>query len=158
MDNTDELDKRTTPQGLLRYAQDYYRGFEIIHTQAPKGMEMYQVKFFLLCHSMELAMKSLLRLKGYSRKQLMNDFGHDLVKILQELGANEIIFDKKSYVVVSMANQLYKTKQFEYFQTGYKELPAITDLASTSHLFITKMLYRLQNPGLYTDGQKSTSV
>ena len=151
MDYTDELEKRTTPLGLLRYAQDYYRGFEIIRIQKPKDTEMYQVKFFLLCHSMELVMKSLLKLKGYTRKQLMNNFGHDLEKILKELEANKIIFDKKSYVVVSMANQLYKTKQFEYFQTGYKELPAIEDLASTAHLFITKMVYRLQNPGLYKD-------
>jgi hypothetical protein len=135
-----ELENRTTDRGLLRYGWDYYKAFIEVYKNHPKDTEMYQVKFYLLCHSLELALKAFLKHKGYTRKQLINNFGHDLEKLLLELYRKyELIFDKESAQRIFHVNQYYNTKQFEYFQTGYKELVDINKLGDVTKLMLSKV-------------------
>lgn len=139
-----ELETRTTDRGLLRYAWDYYKAFIEILENHPKDTEMYQVKFYLLCHSLELVLKAFLKHKGYSRKQLINNFGHDLEKLLKELySKHKLVFDKESAERIFLVNQYYNTKQFEYFQTGCKELVDINKLGNVTKLMLSKVDFKI---------------
>jgi len=141
----DELEKRLSDRGLLRYANDYFIGFKEIFEKHPKITDLYQVKFFLLCHSLELVLKAFLRHKGYSRKQLIN-LGHNLENLLRELyEKNNIFFDKNSSQIIIQVNQYYNSKQFEYFQSGSKVLVDIIKLADVTKLILDKINYKFKN-------------
>lgn len=134
-----ELELRTTAQGLLRYAGDYFRAYKIIQQQVPKIVSLYQIKFYLLCHSIELALKADLKRRGYTRKKLI-DLGHDLeglLKLLKE--KHEVLLDAKSMKQISLANSLYKTKQYEYSQTGFKVLADFVMLESITLAILNKV-------------------
>ncbi len=131
----EELETRLTSRGLIKYAWDYFKSFEDLHEKHPKSVERYEVKYYLLCHAIELAMKAFLHEKGYTRKQL-SDIGHDLEKLIQELRSKEVLMDVGSMTRAFTANQYYKTKQFEYPQTGYKELPNLDDMQSSAKLLL----------------------
>jgi hypothetical protein len=59
-----QLEARTIDRGFLNYAHEYYASYELIQGQHPKITEFFAVKFYLLCHSLELTMKAWLRNKG----------------------------------------------------------------------------------------------
>ena len=141
----EELEKRLTSKGLIKYAWDYYKSFELLHKEKPKILDLYPVKYFLLCHSIELAMKAYLREKGYSRLQLMN-IGHDLEKLIRLLHEKGVSMDISSMVRTFSLNDYYKTKQFEYPQVGYKEFPSLDDMKSYVHLLLSMVsnsIYKL---------------
>lgn len=153
----EEIEKRTTPLGLWRYALEYFKGFTIIKLKEPGELSLVPVKFFLLCHSIELAFKAYLRHKNYKVKQLM-DFGHDLEALMDELHSkHEITLSKNFVEVVLDANQYYKTKQYEYFQSGYKILPDISNLENLARLFIRKVEYNLKEPRVTKEKENSNT-
>ncbi len=137
----DELEKSLTSHGLLRYTRDYFKAFEDIHEKYPNVIIMYEVKYYLLSHSIELGMKAILREKGYTRKKLIN-IGHDLEKLINVLHENGILIDVASMKRTFILNDYYRTKQFEYPQTGYKELPSLDDMKESAHLLL-KMARKL---------------
>lgn len=123
-----ELEKRMPAKGLLKYGWDYLEGYKIIKTAKPAMTSLYQIKLFLLCHSLELVTKAYLRHHGYSREKLLN-FKHDLISILMEAQKKfNFIIDKTEISYILSVNHYYKTKQFEYIQTGYKEHVGLDDL------------------------------
>lgn len=131
-----ELEKRLTSRGLLRYSWDYFKAFEDLHEKYPKTTEMYEVKYYLLCHSIELAMKAFLREKGFTRKQLVK-IGHDLERLIHMLYDNGVLIDVRSIERTFSLSGYYKTKQFEYPQTGYKELPSLKEMKSSTRLLLS---------------------
>lgn len=140
----DEINKRTTPQGMVYFAKDYLKAYLLVKEKEPDFRKFFHVRFFLLCHSIELSMKAYLKLKGYSAKNLIYDFGHDLEKLIDELySKHEIIFGKEFVMAISMANRYYLSKQFEYFQSGSKELPTFDLLEDTAKLLIQKVEYQV---------------
>ena len=139
-----KLDLRTNARGMLRYANDYFKAYKILLEREPRFLTLYQVKFFLLCHSIELALKADLKRRGYTRKQLL-DLGHDLEKILKVLKEkHEVLLDVESLRQIFLANELYKTKQFEYSLTGAKFLADISKLESITDLILSKTLYWIE--------------
>jgi hypothetical protein len=72
--------------GTLRYAIEFYAAAK--HVDRHLGMEEGYEKrapttvYFLLGHAIELALKSFLQHRGYSEKELINKFGHDLIKCM----------------------------------------------------------------------------
>jgi len=131
-----ELEKRLTSRGLLMYAQDYYKAFEDLYLKYPEVIKMYEVKYYLLCHSIELAMKAFLREKGFTRKQLM-EIGHDLEKLIRLLHDNGVLIDVESMERTFSLSDYYKSKQFEYPQIGYKALPSLENMESSTHLLLS---------------------
>jgi len=139
-----DMEKRVTPLGLIRYSQEYFKAYKVIQEKDNSVMYLLLVKYFLLCRSMELAFKTFLRLKGYSLKQLKNILGHDLDKLLSELNTkHNILLDKESLIALEVVNKYYKSKQFEYPQTGYKTYPDIKKLERIVKLFIDKTMYEI---------------
>ena len=133
-----ELEKRLTSRGLILYAWDYFNSFESLHQQFPKVTDKFPVKYFLICHSIELAMKACLRERGYTRKQLSN-IGHDLEKLIGLLYKQGVIMDVNSVKRTFILNDYYKTKQFEYPQTGSKSVPALEKMADITKLLLNKV-------------------
>lgn len=143
----EELEKRTTPQGLLRYAQEYFNAYKIINDKEPDKIKLYQVKFYLLCHAVELALKAYLKHKGYALKVLKSQkFGHDLKKLIDELmDKHQFLFSKDDYIRLCMINDYYCTKQLEYFRTGYKALPDIKEVEGITNLIVQVIFVRVHN-------------
>mgnify|MGYP001609530027 CR=1 FL=1 len=134
-----ELELRTTAQGLIRYARDYFKAYKIVQQQEPKIISLYQVKFYLLCHAIELALKADLKRRGYTRKQLL-DLGHNLENLLRLLKEkHEVILDAESMKQILLADSLYSSKQFEYPQTGEKYLADFMKLELITGLILNKV-------------------
>lgn len=99
-----ELEAGISDRGLLNYAQEYHASYKLIQKQHPKITEFFAVKFFLLCHSLELTMKVWMRNKGAGYKEL-KDLGHDLVKIMAVLhNKHELMFDARSQAMIILKN------------------------------------------------------
>lgn len=142
--HTEEIEERTTPMGLWRYSYEYYKGYTIIKKAEPSELSLVPVKFFLLCHSIELAFKAYLKHKGYTVKQLKN-FRHNLEQLMDELNSKHEINLSPNFVKVILdANVYYNSKQYEYFQSGYKILPDILNLENLARLFISKVEKKLR--------------
>lgn len=86
---------------------------------------------YLLGHSLELAFKSFMLAKGKSLRDLV-DIGHDLEnakELAVDLGLAEVyILSDRDNIVVSMLNEYYQAKEFEYRVTGTKTYPTTDDL------------------------------
>lgn len=137
-----QLEERTTARGLLNYAQEYYAAYELVQRQHPKLTEFFAVKYYLLCHSLELTMKAWLRHRGVTYTE-MKKLGHDLEKIMTVLyEQHQLLFSAESQAMIRIVNQHYSQKEFEYSLRGTKSVPVITELAGTVHLQ-TKFAYYL---------------
>ena len=82
--------------------------------------------YYLVSHSVELFLKSYLRGKKKSLKELKK-IGHDLVEAIiqcEALGIKELIEIKEdTKAEIELLNQTYASKDFEYFKQGYYKLP-----------------------------------
>jgi len=137
----EELDKRTTPKGLMRYAWDYLRVYDfiLIAKKTIKDTELIAPRYFLLCHAIELGIKAFLKYKGASHDDLKK-IGHDLEHLLDEIREkHNIVVDKDSYIRIMMVNAYYKEKNFEYSLMGYKELPSLEKLRSVTKIILSKL-------------------
>lgn len=139
-----EEESRFTAIGLIKYAFDYQKAYTLLQEQEKRVQHLYQVKYYLVCHSIELVLKAFLRMRGYSRKQII-DFGHDLESLLNELYTEHSLFvDEDSAIRIKSANKYYSSKQHEYPRVGMKELPSITELSSILDLMIAKADFQMR--------------
>lgn len=144
-DKASDLEERVSARGMIRYAHEYLQAYRIIKEKYPKTIDLYQVKFYLLCHAIELAFKAYLRHKRYTVIQLRG-YGHDLEKLLLEMYQKHKILLSKSWAEdLSQINAYYKTKQFEYFQTGYKQLVDIQNLENLTSKLIDMFGFKINN-------------
>lgn len=121
-------EENVSSRGLHRFAEDFFNAYNII---SEKGHVTIQVRYYLLCHSFELSMKSVLREVGYTPKQLQG-FGHDLEKISRELEINpetRVLWSKEEKDMIKIANMHYVTKEMEYFTKGPKRTVDFNDFA-----------------------------
>ena len=117
-------DNRTTGMGLWTDANEMLQAAK--HLITVKRFELSQPLHFLLGHALELAFKSYLCAKGASQKSL-RAIGHDLV-VAKELavtaGIEELtLLDEQEHLAISMINEYYRRKEFEYRVTGVKIYP-----------------------------------
>jgi hypothetical protein len=116
------------------YAEDFLAGYKALGPLRPKST----VPHYLLCHSIELSLKSFLRAQMVTRKEVKSrDLGHDLVAIYERavalhlgrivtLGAEEI-------ELLRAANAYYASKDLEYLRVfkamkGFSDLPDVESL------------------------------
>lgn len=102
---------------LRRYAEDFLAAARAF--QAPKN-RFSPVRYYLICHSIELALKAFLFTAGYKKKD-RRKLNHDLVKALNAAEGNglseyfQITHTERESV--EKANKLYPKKEFEYFES-----------------------------------------
>lgn len=134
-----------SPLGFHRYASEFLRaaqGFKINDGFSP-------VPYYLICRSMELALKAFLLAKGLPKKKLKErNLGHDLEKVLNKaisMGLNKVVsISPQHKMELRKANNYYASKGFEYFEviravTGYQNLPDLTALSDFALLLLTKL-------------------
>src|SRR5690348_8855251 len=73
---------RFMPTALHFYAKDYLVAAESLVRQDADGFPF--VHYYLVCHSLELALKAFLSAKGSKTRVLKNSFNHSLRKLLAE--------------------------------------------------------------------------
>lgn len=140
------IEERITPLGFLALAKEYYLSFLVVKEKYPQIVPQLHTKYFLICHCIELIMKTELRIKGISAKELKSSlFGHDFNKLLSRLNELDIVIDKQSTTQLMLINEYYKTKQFEYPLIGSKSLIPLEKLSSLAHLWMSKLEYHLRN-------------
>lgn len=124
-------EERTTGMGLWTDAREMLDAAK--HLAASKKFELGQPLYYLLGHSLELAFKSFIRARGANLADLKN-IGHDLDQGLiraEQKGLGELVnLSEKEKAVITMINQYYKFKEFEYRVTGAKKYPLSSDLIS----------------------------
>lgn len=134
---------RTTPFGLLRYAEEYRRAAEMVHADPKLRTPAFQ----LIGQSFELALKAFLLFKGVSLGELRSKaLGHDLVALWKRADAEGIahvyVYGDLAVGVIGLLNPHYVSHEFRYIVTGTKTVPA-WDSASNTARYLTYSLHDL---------------
>jgi hypothetical protein len=70
--------KAVIPRDFLERAQEFFQAYRDLPDRRPPSWPRY----FMLCHSIELALKAYLLARGDTTAQLTKEFRHDLPKLL----------------------------------------------------------------------------
>lgn len=102
---------------LRHYANDF---LEAAKSFRPPENRFSPVRYYLVCHSIELSLKSFLFSAGFKKKDRKR-LNHDLEKALIAAETNGLLThidvtneDRKT---IEKANRLYPKKEFEYFES-----------------------------------------
>lgn len=123
---------RTTAFGLWRYAGDYLAAAKVV--RASRGRDdIFFPAYFLVGHSIELAMKAFLRASGISVAALRSrTYGHDLERLIRESRKRKlgrlVKLSKNEVLAVCLLSATYKPKELEYIATGSCRLPILDEL------------------------------
>ena len=149
--------EKTTPIGLIRYAQDFYDcaiaadrvvgmrpGYEII---APTPV------MYLVGHSIELCLKSYLLFCGVSIKVLRNKpYCHDLTecyKKAKELGLySHVELSKDDEEVIEILSALYSKKLLNYIEVGEKTFPVFGPIQTVNTMLLKSVKLAVGYPEL----------
>jgi hypothetical protein len=118
------------PIGLWVYANHFLGAAKAL----PEPTVRFEpVRYYLICHSIELSLKAFLSLKGATMVELSDpDYGHKLQKILTDANKKSlqstVSLSAEQLTEISKAEYYYKGKVFEYPAVGeainsYPELP-----------------------------------
>ena len=66
----------------LLLSREFYISYKAIVSSFPQIVDKFHVKYTLVCKSIEYLLKSLLLFGGKSERELKNEYGHDLEKLL----------------------------------------------------------------------------
>lgn len=126
---------RTNSMGLWTYARYYLLAAE----KLSQSNEISIPAYYLVSHSIELALKAFLMGSGFPLQKLKN-MGHDLEKALRccdSLGLSSYCnFSDEQKFAIKLINQHYETKELEYIKTGYKQYPQIKLLVTASQTLL----------------------
>jgi hypothetical protein len=106
----DGIQLNLSPDAFHMWATHYYKckqDFNPRHKFSP-------VPYFLLCRAIELELKSK-HLPKLKQKDVKNIFSHDLIKAYNDLNPSEQTLTDDELIALSKANEIYKSKGFEYF-------------------------------------------
>lgn len=109
---------RLSPLGLILHADHYLCAAKTAQPSL-NGGDYHPARLFLVCRSLELALKAFLSLKGRSLDELAGGaFGHDLDKLLaeadkQDLGALVKLTEEHRFQI-GRASIYYAEKVYEY--------------------------------------------
>lgn len=118
MKKESQTEGRTTDLGLYNFAESYKKSAQVLMENRNK-LKFSDSINFLLIHSIELYLKSLLKYKGFSLKEL-KEFSHNfltLSKISSVSGLNLNDKENKLIKTISESNLLSESK---YIVTGFK--------------------------------------
>ncbi|NLD47027.1 MAG: hypothetical protein GX660_07485 [Clostridiaceae bacterium] len=136
-----------SPMGFLHYASEFLGAAQKIKTDS----NFSPVPYYLVCRSIELALKAYLLAKNPYYKKILpkkNELGHNLENILEKTiseGLDKIIsISPKDKEELRKANYYYSKKGFEYFELpmaleGKSKLPDIETLSGFASI-LTKNL------------------
>ena len=108
-------------------------------------IEVYDVFCYLCAHAIELALKSILILNGYTNSRLKQNLGHDLQKIWKQVEKCDVpnkenILNEDLKNLVEWLYPDYRGKELEYY-TGpsYKEMPQSDPLLDVTSNLVSSL-------------------
>jgi len=129
MDKPPDEEHRTTARGLARYAYEYIEAAILVERNDPRPTHISPIPaYFLALHGIELTLKSFLRHKGVSARELRGSkYGHDLHachRKAKELGLLNLFQEHPNDIdAMRMLVGLNEHQALRYIQTGMKQFP-----------------------------------
>ncbi len=134
-----------SPLFFVNYAEDFLEASNSHFSLKPFS----PVKYYLVCHSIELSLKAYLLLSGVSKNDIRKrSLGHNLSNILEkceELGIENIVqISNAQKIMLKELNEWYSRKGFEYFEVtnlvaGAGSLPDAEIAIELAALLISKL-------------------
>ena len=134
-----------SPLGFHRYESEFFR----VAQDFKSNDGFSPVPYYLICRSVELALKAFLLAKGVPEEKLRRKtLGHDLEKVLNKaisMGLDKVVsISPQHKMELRKANNYYASKGFEYFEviravTGYQNLPDFSALSDFALLLLSKL-------------------
>jgi len=119
--------------GLWTYAKEFLDAAKAVAPDQPAFAP--GPAYYLVCHSIELALKAFLRGAGESLSGL-KAIGHDLelcIKKAEEKGISRYHgFTQEQKAAIALINGYYSAKELEYITTGFKRFPEYGFLEATA--------------------------
>lgn len=122
---------RTNAIGLFNFAHTYWVSAASLQDSPRKVTHPDAPVYYLYYHAIELYLKSFLRLKGFTVKQV-RQAGHDAVHLCHEAQAAGLSLDEYATAVISTIPRNYLPAR--YIQTGYRSGAYPSDLWGVCHL------------------------
>jgi hypothetical protein len=82
---------------LVIRAKEFKQAYHILTNAAPDIPPPDWPRYFLLSHSIELALKTFLAAHGCSAEKLRKKFGHDLEKLLKEADTHGLVLSPQAH-------------------------------------------------------------
>jgi hypothetical protein len=120
---------RTTAIGLARYAYEYIEAAILVENNGPTGAHISPIPaYFLALHGIELTLKSYLRHKGLTARELRSKkYAHDLHSCHKTAKALDLhsVFNEQPNDAKAMRLlvELNERQGLRYIKTGMKDFP-----------------------------------
>lgn len=123
-----ELIPENSPEFFHRMSYEYINACEELGKSGRWGL-YNNVQYYLVCHALEISMKSILIVYGWKSERLKREINHDLIKAVNELRVKKYKFNKEEVRIIKEINAFYSKKGFEYLEfAGSKVYPRIKEL------------------------------
>lgn len=126
-----------TALGFWRYADEFLRAATVVEASAKRHFDILPPRYYLLGHSIELALKAFLLAKGVTPTELrlkQYNMAHNLEKALvraEGLGLADVVnIPPKERTAIMLLNKTYGRKSYEYLETGSIHIPPTDTLFS----------------------------
>lgn len=129
-------------EGFWGLANEYRAASDVLFDASATS---YRPALFLLCHAIELALKSILILGGGSDKELMAH-GHDMPSCLHAVGEGR--FSDNSRKVVFQLGEYYKHKELEYFFPKAKTFGNLDEIRSGASEILERAFSEIMQAGM----------
>ncbi|RYG17139.1 MAG: hypothetical protein EOO07_11750 [Chitinophagaceae bacterium] len=121
-----------SPDAFHMWATHYFKCWQ----QFEKPSSFSPIPYFLLCRTMELAIKSI-HLKSKRQSQVKAEYGHKILEAYNALEGTLKTLTQDEYESVVKASPIYNSKGFEYFNPehalqGYSNFPDLDSLSSAT--------------------------
>ncbi|MCK1717866.1 hypothetical protein [Bradyrhizobium sp. 141] len=134
-------DDRTSAMGLLTDAKEMLAAARLLHES--DVWKVQRPTYYLLGHSIEVALKSFLLANGISHGTLKKKLGHNLSKTARRVinsSSNSVSPVVEEYLAaIDLLNHYYQAKELEYRVTGTKTFPAKETLIAFLDAVIPKI-------------------
>ena len=140
-----------SPLFFVNYAEDFLEASNSYNSLKPFS----PVKYYLVCHSIELSLKAYLLLNGISKNEIRKkSLGHNLSNILdkcEELGIQNLVkISDTQKLIVKELDEWYSRKGFEYFEVtnlvaGVGNLPNVELAIELATLLINDLKESCKN-------------
>jgi hypothetical protein len=137
---------RMGPIGLHVYSEHYLAGAQAL----PSAKTPFEpVRAYLICHSIELSLKTFLSIQGAAMIELAeNSYGHNLQALLSRAEAlnfsNLVPLTRQHLTAIQQASDYYAGKVFEYpavgeAMSGYPKMPSIDILCNAAEILVESL-------------------
>jgi HEPN domain-containing protein len=135
------------PFEYLDFADQFYKAFhELRERPAPLSWPRY----FLLCHSIELALKAYLALFGTAPAELKYDFGHKLDELVDEAVAKGLSLTTTTQDAIKHLKEAHTELRHRYPAEKAKPVYIIEQFIPTARELLKAVSAAVRGPGLVT--------